>query len=237
MNIIEGIRYNLKGLKMGLLTPRLLFLGLLRFLVVIILAIALGSIILLYQQEILSSLWAKPESLWILWLWYVVSWLLSAILVIFSTILSYVLSQLFFAVVIMDKMSRITESMLTGTVIEQSGFSFLSQLLFLVKQEIPRAIIPVAILLIISIIGLLTPFSPIIAFLSSLVAAIFLAWDNTDLVPARRLKGFKRRFGILTKNLGFHLGFGLLFIIPVFNILALSFAPVGATMFYLDKVK
>ena len=235
MDILKGIKYNLKGLKLGLKTPKLLFLGLLRFLAVIILAIGLGSIILIYQQDIISAVWSKPESVWITWLWYLVSWLISTVLIIISSVLSYIIAQLVFAVVVMDMMSRITESIITGSVSEDSGLPFFSQLVFLIKQEIPRAIIPVIILVILSLIGFLTPLGPVITILSSLIAAIFLAWDNTDLVPARRFIGFKKRFGMLTKNLTFHLGFGLLFLVPVLNILVLSFAPVGATMFYLDK--
>ncbi len=76
---------------------------------------------------------------------------------------------------------------------------------------------------------------PLLAILSSCIAAVFLAWDNTDLVPARRLVSFKDRFSFLKKNLLFHLGFGLLFLIPVANILFLSFAPVGATIYHLEK--
>jgi CysZ protein len=38
----------------------------------------------------------------------------------------------------------------------------------------------------------------------------------------------------LLKTLPFHLGFGLLFLVPVLNILLLSFAPVGATLYYLE---
>ena len=84
-------------------------------------------------------------------------------------------------------------------------------------------------------LGWLTPLGPFVAIISSAVAAVFLSWDNTDLVPARRLDPFGRRFKFLLKNLPFHLGFGLLFIIPVVNILFLSFAPVGATLYYVDN--
>jgi CysZ protein len=80
----------------------------------------------------------------------------------------------------------------------------------------------------------LTPLGPILTVLSSLAAVIFLAWDTTDLIPARRLIPFKHRFRFLLKNLPFHLGFGLWFLIPFFNILFLSFAPVGATLYHID---
>jgi len=83
----------------------------------------------------------------------------------------------------------------------------------------------------------LTPLGPIVTILSSAVTVIFLAWDNTDLIPARRMEPFKERFRRLTSTLPFHLGFGILFLIPLLNILFLSFAPVGATLYYIDKYR
>lgn len=235
MQIIDGVKYNLQGLRLGLKTPKLLLLGLLRFFVVIFAAIGLGSLILIYQQNIIAMIWIKPESLWIVWLWYIFSWLITAILIILSSVVSYLLSQIIFAVVIMDKMSRITESIRQGRVMEQDGIPYFKQLIFLIKQEIPRAVIPVLILVILSVIGWLTPLGPVITIITSIIAAVFLSWDNTDLVPARRFLKFNKRFGFLIQNFSFHLGFGLLFLIPVFNILSLSFAPIGATLYYLDK--
>jgi CysZ protein len=86
-------------------------------------------------------------------------------------------------------------------------------------------------------LGWLTPLGPIVTILSSMAAAIFLAWDNTDLIPARRMAPFKERFRLLMSTLPFHLGFGLLFLIPLLNILFLSFAPVGATLYYIDRYR
>jgi CysZ protein len=84
------------------------------------------------------------------------------------------------------------------------------------------------------ILGWLTPLGPALTLITSGVAVIFLTWDNTDLVPARRLQPFSERFRFLLQTLPFHLGFGLLFLVPVLNILLLSFAPVGATLYYLE---
>ena len=95
----------------------------------------------------------------------------------------------------------------------------------------------VLLTLVIMAIGWLTPLGPIMAVVSSAIAAAFLAWDNTDLIPARQLLPFGRRFRFLLKTLPFHLGFGLLFLVPFANILFLSFAPVGATLYYLDTPK
>lgn len=222
---------------MGLKTPKLLMLGLIRFLIVILITIFVAGLILVYHQEILSIMWSKPESQWVTWLWYLLSWLLSAVLLGLSAVISFLVSQILFSVLIMDMMSRITEKKVTGHIQEASKAPWWQQFLFLVKQEIPRATVPVLLSLLLMIIGWLTPLGPIITILSSAVAVIFLAWDNTDLTPARQLVPFKERFRSLMRSLLFHLGFGVLFLIPVLNILFLSFAPVGAALYHIDKNK
>jgi CysZ protein len=235
MNLLSGITYNLRGLRLGIKTPKLLVLGLIRFAAVVIITILATSLILVYHEKILHLIWAKPASQWILWLWYVLSWVLSLFLVGLSAILSYLVSQILFSVIIMDYMSRVTERMLLGEEDEPEKVSVLRQLSYLVKQEIPRTILPVLVILLLMVLGWLTPLGPVLAILSSGIVVIFLAWDNTDLVPARRLYPYKKRFKLLLDSLTFHLGFGLLFLIPVLNILFLSFAPVGATIYFIDK--
>jgi CysZ protein len=237
MNLIKGIKYNIRGLGMGLKTPRLLLLGLIRFFMVILITIAAASLILVYHQAILNFMWSKPQSSWVLWLWYLLSWLLSAVLVGLSTVLSYLVSQILFSVLIMDLMSRITEASVTGKVQAPSNIPLWQQFLFLIKQEIPRATIPVLITLLLIMVGWLTPLGPVVTVVSSAIAVIFLAWDNTDLIPARRLVPFGERFRGLRRTLPFHLGFGLLFLIPFLNILFLSFAPVGATLYFIDQTQ
>jgi len=234
MNLLSGITYNLRGLWLGIKTPKLLMLGLLRFVVVVIIAVFFASLILLYHQQIMNIIWVRPESQWTLWLWHLFSWFLSSLLVGLAAVLSYLISQILFSVIIMDYMSRITERMMTGQE-KQEEMPILPRFFHLVKQEMPRTIIPVALTLLLMVIGWLTPFGPVVAVFSSVVAVIFLAWDNTDLTPARRLNLFKERSRLLLKTLPFHLGFGSLFLIPGLNILFLSFAPVGATLYYIDK--
>ena len=237
MNLINGITYNMRGLRMGFKTPQLLMLGLISFFLVILITLFAAGLILVYHQEILSFMWTKPESHWVTWLWHLISWLLSAVLVGLSAVISFLVSQILFSVLIMDLMSRITEKKVTGNIQESNKTPWWQQFLFLIKQEIPRAIVPVLLSLLLLIIGWLTPLGPIITILSSGIAVIFLAWDNTDLPPARQLVPFQERFRSLRGSLLFHLGFGLLFLIPVLNILSLSFAPVGATLYQLEKAK
>lgn len=235
MGLLKGIQYNLKGFWLGLKTPKLLALGLLRFVVVIILTGLFAGMLLYYHREIMNLLWTQPQSRWILWIWQLLSWILSGVLVALAAILSYLLSQILFNAVIMDYMSRITEQMITGRIKEPTGLSFWQQFFFLIRQEIPRTVLPVVLSLILMALGWLTPLGPLSTVMGPAVMVIFIAWDNTDIIPARKREPFKKRFVYLLKNLPFHLGFGLLFLVPVLNLVLLSFAPVGATLYFTQK--
>ena len=237
MTIYDGIKYNLKGVLLSFRTPKLMILGLLRFFIVLLFTLILSGLILFWHEQILAMIWKMPESGWLIYLWKLTSWLLSLFLAGVSMVVAYLSAQLFFCVFIMDYMSRITEKIVLGDEAPPDPGSWFGFFIYLVKQEIPRAVLPVLISIFIMLAGLLTPISPILIIVSSITACVFLAWDNTDLTPARRMISFKERFSFLKKNLGFHIGFGLLFLIPWLNILFLSFAPVGATLYYLDKEK
>ncbi len=237
MDLFEGIKYNIKGVILSLKTPKLLMLGILRFAFVLLLTFLVSGLVLYWHDEILTAIWKKPDSGWLIYFWNAVSYLLFIGLAAISMVMAYLISQLVFCVFIMDYMSRITESIILGQEIKPTQGSWFDFFIHLVKQEIPRAVIPVIITLFIMIIGLFTPLSPIIIFISSIAAAVFLAWDNTDLVPARRMYSFRTRVGFLKKNLMFHIGFGILFLIPGLNIVFLSFAPVGATLSFIEREK
>jgi len=236
MNLFSGISYNLRGLKLGLKTPKLLALGLVRFVVVVGLTIVAAGLALVYHDDILLTIWARPESWYFVWIWYVTSWLLGLLLVGLATVVAYLLAQMLFAVIIMDMMSQITERRISGEVQTGAPMAALSYFVFLLRQEIPRAVLPVLISLLVMVVGWLTPLSPITTVFASLAVVVFLAWDNTDLVPARRHEPFGARFKFLFRYFAFHLGFGLWFLIPVLNILFLSYAPVGATLFYVERI-
>ena len=229
MNLFSGISYNFRGLKLAVKTPGLLVLGLVRLVIIVVVTLVTAALILEYHQEILNLIWGRPESAWLVWL-------LALLLVGLSAVLSFLISQFLFSVIIMDAMSRITEQRLTGGQKESRHVPWLKYFFYLLRQEIPRAVIPVMILLLLMIVGWFTPLSPVLTVISSLAAGIFLAWDNTDLVPARRLEPFGSRFKFLLRNFNFHLGFGLWFLIPGLNIIFLSFAPVGATLFYVERI-
>jgi len=236
MTFVGGIVHNFKGLWLGLKTPKLLVLGLIRFCVLFFLTIAAIILVLLYHKDIMTLIWTQPESSWLLGLWHLVSWVISLIIMILSGILAYLLAQIFFCVFIMDLMSRTTERLISGSVMEPDQKPWFRQFLHLLRQEVPRAILPILLMLLLAALGWLTPFGPVITVIASLVAVIFLAWDNSDLLPARRALPFNQRFRYLIKNIGFHLGFGLPFLIPFLNILLISFAPIGATIYVLNTL-
>ncbi|MBN2123118.1 MAG: hypothetical protein JW821_02390 [Deltaproteobacteria bacterium] len=235
MDLVKGITYNVRGLLFSLKSGKLLFWGLFRFALLVLILFLFGGLILAYHQDILQFVWARPESRWLLWLWHLVSWLLSLFLVGFSALFSFLLSQVLFSVLIMDLMSRITERKIAGQVREPVSLPLPRLFLFLLRQEIPRSVVPLILSAGILVAGWLVALGPIVTILSSALAIAFLAWDNTDLVPARRMSPFRNRFGAFMKTLLFHLGFGLPFLIPGLNLLFLSFAPVGATLYYLDR--
>jgi len=235
MDLVRGVMYNFRGLGMSLRTGRLLFWGLVRFFLIFLVMSVLAGLILAYHQEIMNLLWNRPESRWLLWIWHLLSWFVSIFLIVISGLLSFLVSQVLFSVLIMDLMSRITEKKVTGGVRTPEGASFWKQFAAVITQEIPRSFVPLCLSLFIMALGWMTPFGPIVTLLSSGLAVTFLSWDNTDLTPARNLLPFKTRFRFLMKNVPFHLGFGLPFLIPGLNLLFLAFAPVGATLYYLDK--
>jgi CysZ protein len=235
MTLFSGLLYNFKGLWLGLRTPGLLALGLIRFVAVVIITLMLATLVLVYHEQILLMIWTKPQSPWLVWLWHFISWLFSLLLIGLSAVVSYIVSQLLFSVWLMDLMSRMTEKRLTGREEKAAPAKFFQQMGFLISQEFPRAVIPIMAVLLVMILSWLTPLGPALTFIGPAITVIFLAWDNTDLVPARRLVPFKARFGMLMKSLPFHLGFGLPFLIPILNILLLSFAPIGATMYQVEK--
>jgi CysZ protein len=235
VDFFKGISYNLKGLSLGLRTPRLLMLGLLRFMILMIITIAAAALILANYQEIMNLMWNQPQSAWIVWLWHLLSWLLAMLLTAIAAVVGFLMAQVLFSVLIMDYMSQIVERRQTGQVQSAPQMPLFKHFLYLLRQEIPRAVLPVIVSLLLLLLGWFTPLGPVLTILAPLAAAVFLAWDNTDLVPARRLVPFGERFRLMHRRLAFHLGFGLLFLIPLFNLLLLSFAPVGATLYVIEQ--
>ncbi|MFO7910552.1 MAG: EI24 domain-containing protein [Desulfotignum sp.] len=235
MDFFSGIKYNVQGVFFALKHPGLLWLGLLRFVIVFILALVFTGMVFFWHEQILSLIWKMPDKGMLVYVWHLISWVLSLLLAAVAVVAAYLTAQLFFGVFIMDYMSRLTEKIVLGKEISYADTSWPALFVYLVCQEIPRAVIPLIITGGIMVLGLFTPLGPVIIVLSTISASVFLAWDNTDLVPARKMIPFRVRLGFLGHTVGFHIGFGLLFLIPWVNIVLLSFAPIGATLYHIHK--
>lgn len=237
MDFFRGIQYNIQGLLLSFRHPVLLWLGIFRFAVILILALLFSGMIFFWHDAALSIIWQMPENRFLVYVWHIVSWILFLVLAALAVVGAYLTAQVFFCVFIMDYMSRVTEKIILGKEIPYADGSWIKLAGYLIFQEIPRAVIPMIITVGAMVAGFFTPLGPVIFFLSAITAGVFLAWDNTDLVPARQMRPFRDRFRFLRQNLGFHIGFGLLLIVPWLNILTLSFAPVGATLYHIHKLE
>jgi len=237
MSLLTGVAYNFRGLGLGLRTPRLLALGLARFAITLAIAVVAAALVLSRHDQILALMWLRPESPWIAWLWHLLSWALALLLLAVSVLLGFLVAQVLFSALIMEYMSQATERMVTGGVRAAApSLPWHAHFLRLLKQETLRAFLPVLVSMSLLLVAWLTPLGPVVTIMSALASAVFLAWDSTDLVPARRMMSFGQRWALLRRHLGFHLGFGLWFLVPLVNILFLSFAPVGATLFYVERI-
>jgi len=235
MGFFYGLWCHIEALKIFKQQKSLIFWALLRFIVLIVLFVILSTIAISYNKEVLQLFWIKPENYFLLILWYILLFLTSIVLMFVAGIISYIISQVLFGVLIADHMSILTERIITGNVTNPQ--MNLRHLIFLVKQEIPRTFIPLIITSAIMVFGWILPLGVVLVVASVLISCLFTAWDYTDLVPARALYSFKERFGIFKKEILGHLGFGLPFAIPFLNVVLFSIGPVSGTLFYLKKKK
>ena len=65
MQLINGLKYNLRGLRLGLKTPRLLLLGVVRFILVVLVMILFTSLILAHHRTLMDLFWTQPDSIWL----------------------------------------------------------------------------------------------------------------------------------------------------------------------------
>ncbi len=232
-DLVLGLRFAIQGVAMAVKNPKLLGLGLVRLVLTAAIAILGIGLALTYHHQVMALVWPRPDSAWIIWLWYLASWVLALLGAALASVLGYLLAQILFSIFIMDLMSRITEQY-AGRAAVESRLSFWGYFRHLVIQEIPRTILPVVISLLIMAAGWLTFLAPVVTVVMPLTAGAFLAWENTDLVPARRMLPFAYRWSFFRRHFWSHVGFGLLFLVPLANIVFLSFAPVGGTLLYLE---
>jgi CysZ protein len=235
MGFFYGLWCHIEALKIFRQKKSLIFWASLRFITLIVLFVILSAIAISNNREVLQLLWLKPQNYFLVILWYLLLFITSIILMFAAGIISYIISQILFGVLIADHMSILTESIVTGKITNPQ--MSLGHLIFLIKQEIPRTFIPLITTSAIMVFGWILPLGVVLVVASVLLSCLFTAWDYTDLVPARALYSFKERFGMFKKDILGHLGFGLPFAVPFLNVLLFSMGPVSGTLFYLRKHK
>ena len=87
-----------------------------------------------------------------------------------ATLFSYFISQILFSVLVMDHMSRLTELKVTGHIREPERPPVWKLFPYLIRQEVPRAILPVLVSVLIMILGWFVALGPILVFISSAMA-------------------------------------------------------------------
>ena len=81
-------------------------------------------------------------------------------------------------------------------------------------------------------------FIPIVgAFLSFLVAAVFIAWDYVDFSLSKDSPFLKDRVKALWQNKFLLIGFGSPLVFPLLGISILPFAILSSTILYYEKMK
>ncbi len=235
MGIWYGFRCHWDAMALLKKERSLLLWGLSRFLLILGLTVVFTWLAVSYNHEIFGLIWQRPETGWARHLWTLLLWLFTLKLIILGTILAYIVSQGVFGALIADHMSQLTQRAL-GFETRPSSMGGLKHMVFIVKQEIPRVFVPVLPSVSVMILGWMIPFGFVPVILSGLVTSAFLAWDYTDLVPARELWTFSQRWAFFKKNLLGHIVLGLPFLIPFLNIFLLSLGPVSGTIFFLRTI-
>lgn len=236
MHLLDGLICHWEALKLLKKRKTLIFWGGVRFIIILVLFVVFSLIAFAYNDPLLEYIWERPESIIMLVIWKITLILFTAVLLFIAAIFSYIISQILFGVLIADYMSYVTEYELTTKVSNGAPLFSFNYLFFLIRQEIPRGFLPLIISSGLMILGWLLPLGFAWVFISSLVSGALVAWDYTDLVPARMLMPFGERFSLFKKTFLGHVIFGLPFLVPFLNVIFFSIGPVAGTIFFLKTM-
>lgn len=237
MQLIFALKCHLDALTLVKHKKILAFLAALRFLILIAFIVIFSWVALSYNDTFLNYIWEKPSKILLTLVWYIVLIFSTIILLFAGAILAYIISQILFGILIADYMSALAEQIITGKQSEEKISFSLTYLIYLIRQEIPRTLFPLILSTSFMVFGWLLPLNFIWVILSSFLSCALMAWDYTDLVPARRSMPFKERLHMFKSNFVGHIVFGLPFLIPFVNVIFLSLAPISGTVFFLKEIE
>ncbi|HEY3359005.1 MAG TPA: EI24 domain-containing protein [Polyangia bacterium] len=210
------------------------------FILNLLIMTAIGVGLWHYYPDLVAWIWRRPEGLGLRVLWYVLYVFILLAVLVLGYALFFILQALL-ASPFNDLLSEKTEELLAGhKPLPFSLARFLRNAVVTVAHESMKLLLLIAILAPLWLVCLFIPGigSILFAVLGGAVSAFFLGYDYHDYALARRRFPFGRKWGLLTHNFAFTLGFGttvsLMLLVPVLGLFFPPFAAVGGTIACLD---
>lgn len=220
---LNGISVYLRGLQWLCRHPQYFFVLILPNLVGHVALIALGIVSFRWVLSQWSTLPVSGENIWA-WL---VAWALFIVMLpalIVATWIASVLITQIFASPVYDYVSiKVEQSM--GIESPTLGWS---QTVFVIKEEIKKAIIMILAVGVLAVV-------PILNLLSLPVGAFLVGWDYYDYPLSRRGWSLARRWSFVSSDAYSVTGFGLWMVVPFLSVITIPFAIVGGTILCLEK--
>lgn len=222
----KGVTCYLTGLAWLKRNPRFILMSMIPISIALIVFMYLSSWILGNQDWIFEKiLFAKPESIWMLSVYYLAKTILFAGFFLTGFAMTVLLSNIL-SCPLYEWISAAVENDRTGKVEE---ISFVESLL-LIKEELKK----VAFILLVTVVLLVIPGLNLLVFVST---AFLLGWDAYDYPLARRGLSFRRRLLLALRDFWSVFGLGLWMMIPFVQSFIMPLAVVGGTILCLDTIR
>ena len=233
----KGFLFHVRGIHFGLQNGAFLLLSVFPFFVTTVLYVFGFYLFTLYLDDLLDVIWKfdpsrSPE--YMNWLHhaycYVLTALLGLVLLIIMLYLFIVLSNII-ASPFYDYVSTKYQTLYHFRPGQRTGAPSRLGILRVIREEIKKAIFMLLIplpLLFLPAVGTLLAF---------LLASVFIAWDYVDYSLSRDSPLLRDRIRAVWRYKFYFLGFGFPLVIPLFNLMIIPFAVLGATKLYYDELR
>jgi CysZ protein len=233
----EGPKFHIQGIRFALKNPSFLALATLPFVVTLSLYVLGFYWFTGHTEDLLRLFWhvdPGESSRYIGWLYWayvhVVKWILY-ILVMAVMFYTFVVFSNVLGSPVYDHISTKYERIYHRSSNRGETISPARGILAVMKEEVKKAVLMLVIPLLFFLI-------PVIgAFLSFVVAAIFIAWDFVDFSLSKDCPLLKDRIKALWRHKYHLIGFGCPLLIPFVGIVILPFAILGSTKLYYDRMR
>ena len=193
-----------------------------------------------YYNDIMASLWDRPEAWYLVVLWYVVKVFVFLLMLMLGYVAFFV-TQSILSSPFNDILTERVEMLAIGK--EPPPFTlarFTKSIAVTLVHTVVKLSIYVFFMVPLILIGWIIPVvGPVISSVGGfIITAYFVSYDQMDFAMARREWSFGRKIRAVTKNLSLTFGFGgsmagILFI-PILGILFIPLAAVGGTLLFCD---